>query len=294
MLGNGIKQTTATTGTGALTLSAVAGMPTLADAFPLNAMLSYTLLDAAGLFIEAGIGYLSAPNTLVRARVTATFAAGVYTSQSATAASLAGTTTVICTPHSATLYSGFPTVDSQSTGHLRYLSSASRNCGFASLTPAANRQVYSTFELKSPVVLLALNFNVNTAGAALSTARMALYSCNEKGYPGVILAGNALAHDTSTTGIRTETLATPLFLPAGWYFTSVACSATPVISAYATGATNIIGGHPFGHVAFQAPIDYRFETLGAAFTTLAITPNPVTTSQSAGSFNQPLVLLGVQ
>jgi hypothetical protein len=294
MLGNGIKQATATTGTGALTLSAVAGMPMLSDVFAPYQPFSYALLDSAGLFVEAGVGYLSGASTMVRARVTSTYIAGVYTSQGATAASLTGVTTVICAPNAASLYSGFPTVDSQSTGHLRYLSSASRNCGFASLTPAANRQVYSTFELKSSVVLLALNFNVNTAGAALSTARMALYSCNEKGYPGVILAGNTIAHDTATTGIKTEALATPLFLPAGWYFTSLACSATPVVSAYATGAVNMIGGHPFGHVAFQAPIDYRFEALSASFATLATTPNPVTSSQSAGSFNQPLVLLGVQ
>lgn len=293
MLGNGIKQTTATTGTGALTLSAVTGYPTLADVFALNQPFSYTLLDSAGLFIEAGVGYLSSSTVMVRAKVSATFISAAYVNQGATAASLTGTTTVICTPNAGSMLSGFQNVDAQSASVLRYLSTASRNCNFGTLALTANRCTYTVFELKTAVVLSALLFNVTVAGAGGTTARMALYACNEKGYMGSILAGNTVAHDTSSTGTKTETLATPLFLPAGWYFTAIACSGTPTISSYTSGASNVIGGGPGGFVVFGASVDYRFENLSGGFSSLPDPANTTTTAQATGSFGQPLVQLGV-
>jgi len=293
MLGNGIKQTTATTGTGALTMVTVTDMPALSDVFGLNVPIAYTLLTAAGLFIESGIGYLSGTATLVRAVVLSTFVSGVYNNVNPTAASLSGTTTIICTPQAATLESMLPTVDSQSASVSRYLLTAGRNMSTTTLALTALRLYHVPFLLRTAARVSSLGINVTTAGAALTVARAGIFSCNEKGYMGAMLATTADL-DCASTGFKAGTLTNPIALPPGWYFASVVTSATCTVTAYSSALANLNGGAPLGFSTASPPIpiDYRHETLGSAV--LPTTANTTTTASLVGSTHTPVVYVGAQ
>ncbi|MDR2186847.1 MAG: hypothetical protein LBE62_02210 [Azonexus sp.] len=68
MLANGIRETTATTGTGNLTLAAVTGFPRFSAVNPAGAdhLFPYSIVDDAGAPLEGGLGYLADADTLVR------------------------------------------------------------------------------------------------------------------------------------------------------------------------------------------------------------------------------------
>ena len=97
MLGNGIRCTTATTGTtGVLTLASVAGYPQVGDWFNDGDAVAYSAVDSTGAPLEEGFGvYTATGTTLTRTLITATYAAGVLTKNGTiAAATLAGTTTI--------------------------------------------------------------------------------------------------------------------------------------------------------------------------------------------------------
>lgn len=98
-LGNWVKQTTTTTGTGDLTLSPVAGYPSANDVFGLGASFPYTIWDSAGSPIECGLGHLDVSNVLVRDFVRATYVGGTYSAVNSVTGQVsltAGTYTVGC------------------------------------------------------------------------------------------------------------------------------------------------------------------------------------------------------
>lgn len=95
MLANWVKQSTATTGTGTITLGAAAsGYIGMADAFADGDLVRYVIED--GTNREAGVGTYSA-GTLARTVITEKFDGGTYTKNPATGISLSGSATVICT-----------------------------------------------------------------------------------------------------------------------------------------------------------------------------------------------------
>ena len=97
MFANNVKETTATTGTGTVTLAAVAGSARVADAFAVGDLVPYGI--KSGDDWEWGFGTVGAGNTLARTTINATYVAGVYNKTTPVAITLAGTSTVIVTPH---------------------------------------------------------------------------------------------------------------------------------------------------------------------------------------------------
>jgi hypothetical protein len=289
MIGNAIKMTTSTTGTGNLSLSSVANYPTFADAFALNQLVSYSLLDSNGLFLEAGVGYLSATTTFVRARVTATYSGGTYTDESPSAVNLSGTTTVICTPHAATMEAMLPTVDGQTAGLNRFLSPANRNTASTTLATPVLRCYYVPFLLRCGAPIGSLSFNVTGAGAASTVARVGIYGLKSNGYMGDLMATTGDVA-TDTTGLKTTSLASAIFLAPGWYYTAFVCSGSPTVTAWTGSPSNIFGGSPLGFSGATA-VDTRHETLASAV--LPSTANTSTTAITAGNTNLPAVWMGV-
>lgn len=288
MLGNGIKQTTATTGAGNLTLAAVTGCPTFANVFSVNQPFAYSLLNSDGLFIESGIGYLADATTMVRARVSSTFAAGTYTKVGATAATLSGTTTVIGTPHAVTLESIMPTVDAQTAGINRMLTTAHRTTAQTAQAMTPLRLSYVPFLMRVRGAINSLNINVNTAGAAGKVARLGLYACNELGYPGALMASTAdFAIDS--TGLKLNSV-TPVSLPAGWYYAASVSDGAPAILMHTAGSP-AYGGSPLGYSG-ASPIDFRYENL--ADTILPATASTTTTAVSGGAQHMPMIFAGVE
>jgi hypothetical protein len=289
MLANGIKQTTTSTGTGNLALAAVASYPKMSDAFAIGALLSYVLLDSGGLLLETGIGYLLDATTLVRAKVCATLVAGVYNASNPTPVNLSGTTTVDVTPHAATLESMLPTVDQVTAGVLRFLTTAGRNGNFTTQSINSLRVHYMPFLLRAGSPVVSMMANVSTPGAAGTVFRLGIYSCNEKGYMGRLLATSG-DMDGASSGQKVATLAAPLVLPPGWYFVAIVCSVSVSFTANTAGNGNIIGGTPFGLNSALTPIDIHYETVASAV--LPVTPDP-NTAYFAGNTHNPLVYLGV-
>lgn len=94
MLANGAKETTTTTGTGTVTLSAVTGYPRFSQVLSVGQYVDYAIQD--GNNWEWGVGKIGASNTLDRTLITAKFESGTYSKTPATGLSLSGSATVFC------------------------------------------------------------------------------------------------------------------------------------------------------------------------------------------------------
>lgn len=293
MLGNGIKQTTTTTGTGSLTVAAVTGYPTLGAVLAVGQPFDYTLLDAAGLFLEAGIGYLPDAATMVRARVSATFVGGVYNASTPTAVSLTGTTTVICTPHAATLENMLPTVDGvSSVGRMLYPANRTLNTATAGLTGL--RCIYAPYLFRSGARITHLTCNVTVAGGAGTVARLGIYSVKADGYIGDLLATTGdIAMDSS--GFKATALSSPVSLPPGWYYVAIVSSTNatqPTLTAWGSTLTSTLGGSPLGFTTGGVtPIEYRYEALASAV--LPTSASTTTTAVTVGTVHVPAIYMGV-
>lgn len=294
MLANGVKVTSSTAGSGALTIAAVAGSVALSQAFVIGQLFAYSIYtggDSAPVFREAGIGYLSASSTLVRAKVSATFDGTTYNPISPTTTDFGGAAiTVICTPHAATTESMAATVDTVSSSVMRYVTTANRALGTTTQAVASLRLYYIPFLLRVASPIASLAVNVTVAGAAGVTARLGIYVCTEKGYMGNLLAQTSDI-DMSSTGLKAGTFGAPIMLPPGWYFVAVVCSGAVTLTSHAAAATNMIGGSPLGFANTMGPIDFRYEAL--ASTALPAVAGMVTTL-SAGSTHYPMVFMGIQ
>lgn len=292
MFGDGIKQSTATTGTGNLTVTAVAGYPTLANVFAVGSPVSYTLLDSAGLFLEAGIGYLSDATTFVRARISATFVSSTYNSSNPSAVSLTGTTTLIGTPHAATIEAMMPTVDSVNSGVLRMIGPANRTNSTAAKTIASGALYMAPFLLRTGAPITSLIIVVTTAAAASSVAQLGIYPCQPDGTPGTLLASTTNI-DVSTTGTKTASLSSTLTLPPGWYFVAYLGTGTPVVSGWTQGPETLVGPNPAGFVAGSPPVPVGFRS--ALSQSLPLPTNgsaAITATASSASF-PPAVWMGL-
>jgi hypothetical protein len=294
MLANAVKHTTTTAGAGPLTVAIVTNFLPLSQRFALNQLFqysAYTGTDAAPVFREAGIGALIASNVMARLSVRETSDGTTSNTITPTATDFGGASvTIICTPLPMFTESMAPTVDQVSSGVSRFVTSAGRNSAQVITGVTGLRLYYVPFLLRvgSPVTSLAMN--VTTAGAAGTTARIGLYTCNEKGYPGALLATSGDI-DTSTTGVKTATLGSALSLPPGWYFAAIVCSGAPTITCYLSGASNLIGCSPLGFNASLVAIEFRYETVASAV--LPAAASATTTASAVGIAHPPLIFVGV-
>lgn len=290
MHANFAKATTTTTGTGNLTIAAVTGFPAPADKFALNQPFTYVLLDSNSRPLEAGVGYLSGSTTLVRAIIEDTFASSTDNNETATAASLTGTTTVLLTPIESSLEAILATVDGQTAGVNRFVTSAHRVLPAATQALVALRCYYAPFLLRCGGAVQSLSINVTTLASA--NARAAIYACNHLGYPGAKLCEVPSNLDVSTTGVKTGTLSSALRLPPGWYFAAMASDGTPTVTAYSSSQTATMGGAPFGFASGSVtPVDYRYETLGSL--SMPSSASTSTTGSNMGGPHVPCVFVGV-
>jgi hypothetical protein len=295
MLANAVKHTTTTSGTGALTLAAVANFLPFSQKFALNQPFlysAYTGTDAAPVFREAGIGALTASNVMARLAVRETSDGTTSNTVTPTATDFAGATVmVICTPLAAFTESMLPAVDTQSASVARYLTSAARNGVTTSVGPTALRVYYVPFLLRVATPVTSLAINVTTLGSGV-VARAGIYACNEKGYPGAMLASTGDL-DCSSTGVKAGTLAQALVLAPGWYFAAFVISGTASVTAYTSNISNVIGGSPLGFTTASPPvqIDFRMETVASAV--LPSAASTTTSASSVGAAHVPLVYFGV-
>jgi hypothetical protein len=287
MLGNWIRASSTTGGTGNLTLVAASGFPSPGDVFATNQLFAYSILDANSRPLEAGWAYMNSTPQMVRARATATYSGGTYNAANPTALNLSGTVTVVCTPTAQSEIPTLTTVDSVSGSIQRCITAANRACPGAAANTVALRCYYVPFELRAGIVVKSLGIFVATPQAA-TTAKAGIYACTAAGYPGALLCVTPTAFDCSgAAGMRTVDLTSQTFLPPGWYFTAMACTGTPTVTCYSSTQAAIAGGNSFGFTAAGAVIDYRYETLGSL--TMPTAANTTTSSGGIAIAHVPAV-----
>lgn len=251
MLGNWIKQTTTTTGTGALTLSAVSGFPTFSSQFAASERFAYAIVDdATGGPIERGIGYIDGSGNLVREKPMATFVGGVYTGVNPSAANLpSGTKRVVCAAGAQTALTSSPAAFAgtyKGYGDIFVTASA------GSTTMTADRVYIVPFAAAVDADIDGVLFRVVTAGAAGKLAKAAIYSVGPDGMPGVKLAeSNSVAVDS--TGVKSCDFTR--FRPPPRFFVCWLTDGAPVIqtigthfeSKYASGFDSVLIPIAFQH-----------------------------------------------
>lgn len=294
MLGNGIIETTTTTGTGDLTTSAVTGRPRFTDKFTANATEAsashfyYAILtnDATPQFIESGIGYMSATGTLKRAVVLSTYASSVYTDVSATAVSLpAGTKNVICTGECGSAAGLSMPGQDNSLSALRYAySNHTISSGAAgTLVMTANRLYLQPFLHASARAIDGLFFR-NSSGTA--NVRMALFECNRDGTPGRKLMGSTADLNSASAGIAVITAGGPVRPAPGWLYLGIVADAALTINVM---NSNNVAANPLGHDGVQ--YHYAYGHMANGSTTIADPASAITTKVTQGS---PPLAIGVR
>lgn len=269
---NGIYETTTTSGTGVLTLSAVTGRPRFSDA-GLNALVPYAIKD--GNNWEWGMGTVSAGNTLARSLVTATYVAGTHDNTSPTAITLSGSAAdVYLAPTADSVAPGMPIVASaygrkavQSAHWTEYPSSTQ--------AVAADRLYIAPFKVEGSYDINGFYIDMNTAGAASTKARIGLYHMLPDGQPGSLLCETADI-DTSVAAAVLSPSVTQVRVNPGWYYIALVCSGTPTFQAY---ASNAAGASPLGLEASgtsMSPIQFIYKTI-AGWSALPVNPTGLTT-----------------
>lgn len=238
MLGNWIKTTTTTAGSGALTLASVAGYPAFNDVFGVGRLFYYTILNADGTPVESGLGNLTASNTLARLKCLSTYASGVFTDSNAAFVTLgAGPYTVICALDESSAWLAAPSVNSVLAGGNsgvppanKFLVSSDRSSN--SGTTVVNGYIYySPFRLDVAADVVSMAVNVTTSSAGI-TANLGIYQVDHRGFPGAKLFETG-ALSCAATGTVIGTLAASKRLAPGWYYTAIVTSASgPVFRAY--------------------------------------------------------------
>lgn len=250
MLGNWIKQTTTTTGTGNLTLSSVSGFPAFSSQFAASERFAYAIMDdATGGPIERGIGYLDGSGNLVRKRPMATFVSGTYTGVNATAVDLpAGTKRVVCAEGAHTALTSSPGV--WGGANYKGYGDLSGTSSINNVALTADRAYAIQFAATVDADIDAIIFRVTTAAASGKVARCAVFSVGEDGLPGVKLAESAdIAVDF--TGIKQCTFTR--FRPPPRFFVGILSDGAPSVQAL---VTSFPAGYTMGYDSVLVPYSY--------------------------------------
>lgn len=279
MLGYGIKETTTTTGTGTLTLSSVTGYPRFSNVFPVGAPVYYSLLDSNGAPLESGIGTVAASNTLTRDRILATYASSTYDDLTATALSLTGTTTVICTGAASSFQLSIPNINSVNTFggfaiqrkvlDTRLNLNSVASTGF---TVTANRLYLVPFYLAFDCIATGITLRVGT-GVAGTNIRAGLYSLDHRGFPTFIDESGPTSSATSNVNLEASFAANHK-LTSGMYVIAFVSDGAPALGSV---TSNLFFNH-FGVPAgtnIITPVSYAYQahTFGALPTTISTALN---------------------
>lgn len=284
MLAYGIKETTSTTGTGTLTLSSVTGFPRFSDKFGVGASVSYAILDSNGAPLEIGIGTVGSSNTLSRGRILATYASSTYNDLTATAVSLAGTSTVICTGAPSSFFTSYPNVNTVITSGgnapQRLVMDSRINTNSASstgLTMLANNLYLVPFFNAFQCVASGIALRIGT-GVSGKSIIAGLYRLDHRGYPAKLI-GETASTAAATSGVNWSASFSggKVALEPGMYVIGLVSDGNPAIGAV-TGTAIF---NPFGVANAQNII-----TVSAHLTTsytFGSLPNPAPTTAVIGT-----------
>lgn len=236
---NGIHETTTTSGTGTVTLSAVTGRPRFSDA-GVGALVPYAIKD--GNNWEWGMGTVSASNTLARSVITATYVSGTYDNTSPSAITLSGSSADVYLANIAEVSAtGLPII-SGTYGRKAVMSTHWNVHATSTLTVTADRLYILPFRVDSAYDINGFYIDMDTAGAASTKARIGLYRVKPDGQPGSLIVETADV-DTSVAAAVLSPSVTQTRIAPGWYYVGMVNSGTPTYKSYPSSA---IGISPLG------------------------------------------------
>lgn len=278
MLDVGIKETTGTTGAGAVTLSAVAGFVRVSDRLDVGDEVSYVLISGNG-DKEWGVGVAASGNTFTRDAAPDTFVGTTYT-QAGSPISLTGTSTLVVTdgPSVATGDCAFVKTGI-GTQYLCPFASSVGNLGTLALT--ADRAYFMPFIPSwTADTLDALGLIVTTAVAG--SAYVAIYeSAKVSGgrVPGKRVYQSA-ALSVGTTGDKTSTGLGIKLKRGRLYWLAVTCSSASTVRALAAANASCMlgfgtagtGGRSHIYATQAGPLPADASALSYTFGAAAATP----------------------
>lgn len=278
MLDVGIKETTSTTGTGAVTLSAVAGHVRVSQAFAVGDDVSYMLVSGNG-DKEWGVGVAASGNTFTRDSAPETLVGTTHT-LAGSPISLTGTSTLIVTDGQS--------VATGDCGFVKTGIGAQYLCPFASsvgnlgnLALTADRAYFMPFIPSwTADTLDALGLIVTTAVAG--SAYVAIYeSAKVAGgrVPGKLVYQSA-ALSVGTTGDKTSTGLGIKLKRGRLYWLAVTCSSAATVRALAVAnascmlgfGTGGTGGRSHIYATQAGPLPADASALTYSFGAVASTP----------------------
>lgn len=270
---NGVYETTTTSGTGDVTLSAVTGRPRVSDMLGVGALCNYELHNGDNR--EWGIGKSGASNTLIRLRPTKTIVSGTVTKVSPSPISLSGSTDVHITPISGAHPVSMRRIATNSGRKGAYSPHILENPS-GTLTVTAERLYIFPFEHNEDMPISGAFIDMNTSGAASTKARICIYRLDENAAPTDILAESGDI-DTSVAATVLTATWTALDLPPDWYAIGLLCNGTPTFAAFPSGVKT--KQSPFGvdgSAGSCLPIVGFYKTVSGGWTSMPASPTGLT------------------
>ena len=255
---NGVYETTTTSGTGTVTLSAVTGRPRFSSVAAVGDLVPYAMKD--GNDWEWGMGTVSATNTLARSVILATYVSGTYDNTSPTAITLSGgTVDVYLAPVAEAISPGMPVVSS-AYGRKGVFSPAWSTYPSTTLGVTADRIYLMPFKVDSAYDINGFYVRMTVSGAASTKARIGLYRMKSDGQPGSLVCGTADI-DTSVAAAVLSPAVTQVRVNPGWYYIAIVCSGTPTFVAYPSNAYCVSPLGLSNGAADIVPIQFLYKTI---------------------------------
>jgi hypothetical protein len=235
MLGNWVKETSTTSGTGNVTLAgAVTGYASFNTTFGTSPAYYFRYVIQDGNNWETGIGHLSASTTLVRDVIQQTYS-GTTLTRYGTALSLSGGTSNVFIDLTADAADRIATSGQAST--TSGVTCAGQGSNVGSNAPDANFLWCWPFNLSLTGVYSGICWYANASGG--TKWRGGVYQVGTNGLPGVLLA--TTADITPATGQNNTSFSANVFLTRGMYY---------------------LGYIADGSNTFKAPTQYAYQPMG--------------------------------
>lgn len=280
MIANGVRETTTTSGTGTVTLSAVTGFARFSDAYVAGDVVSYAIKD--GNNWEWGIGTIGAGNTLARTRIVCTYSGGGYSAYPAAGLTLSGSAAEVMSVQN---NMSMPLLAPQVPADFGGCNLVGQGVFAGSKGLTANR-IFAQAILCPGAKFSGAKVQINTAVAA-SKCRVGLYQMMADLTPaGAALIAETGDIDTSTTGYKSSSFSAAITLQPGWYFIAVMSDAAIGIRQPSSNMFlnfGAVSNFDFGTASYTL-VDYAGS---AGWTAL---PNPFPTASPNGTQGGPLGL----
>lgn len=289
---NGIHETTTTTGTGTITLSAVTGRVRFSQAFAVGLIVPYAIND--GNNWEWGWGTVASGNTLERSKIVATLVAGTYDDTTPTANTLSGgSAQVYCTDVMGFASPGMAFVGAPVPGDRKAIYSAHHaGAPTGTLTLVANRLYIIPFKLDTAAKVNGFVFDMAT-NAAGSKARLCLYQLNASDASPTVIITETADVDVSVTANVLNPSTTAVMLAPGWYGIGLLSDGAPSLVSVGTGAALMQAPWGLDGAAGSClAVNMLTKTITAGWTSMPATPTGLA-HYLAGSQAMPAIALSL-